>query len=140
MASALDGIRILDFGRIQQGPFAGVLLSDMGADVIKVEEPGGEARTVGSQGGGFSGMFEANNRGKKSITVNLRDEAGQGVIKRLAPSVDVMLENFRAGGYRLRGHGVDHLYRQPAPSPRWHRRAGRAPDLLCALSSARYDE
>ena len=109
MASALDGIRILDFGRIQQGPFAGVLLSDMGADVIKVEEPGGEARTVGSQGGGFSGMFEANNRGKKSITVNLRDEAGQGVIKRLAPSVDVMLENFRAGRMEAWGIGYEDM-------------------------------
>ena len=109
MSSALDGIRILDFGRIQQGPFAGVLLSDMGAEVIKVEEPGGEARTVGSRGDGFSGMFEANNRGKKSITVDLRDEAGQEVIKRLAPSVDVMLENFRAGRMEAWGIGYQDL-------------------------------
>src|SRR5690606_37360331 len=70
--------------------------SDMGADVIKVEEPGGEARQ-GADERGFSGMYEANNRGKRSITVNLREAEGQEVIRRLAPSTDVILENFRPG-------------------------------------------
>ena len=96
MAGALSGIRILDFGRIQQGPFAAVLLSDMGADVIKIEEPGGESRE-GVDARGFSGMYEANNRGKRSITVNLRIPEGQEIIRRLMPSTDVVLENFRPG-------------------------------------------
>ena len=66
--SALEGIRILDFTRYQQGPFATVLLSDMGAEIIKVEEPGGEpGRATGLQKDGFSAYFEAHNRGKKSI-------------------------------------------------------------------------
>ena len=106
--SALDGIRVLDFGRIQQGPFAGVLLSDMGADVIKVEEPGGEARQ-GADERGFSGMYEANNRGKRSITVNLRDDAGREVIRRLIPSTDVVLENFRPGRMEQWGIGYEDL-------------------------------
>ncbi|MDA1003559.1 MAG: CoA transferase [Chloroflexi bacterium] len=108
MPSALDGIRVLDFGRIQQGPFAGVLLSDMGADVIKIEEPGGEAR-MGSDERGFSGMYEANNRGKRSITVNLRDDAGRDVIRRLIPSTDVVLENFRPGRMEQWGIGYEDL-------------------------------
>ncbi len=70
--SALEGIRILDFTRYQQGPFATVLLSDMGAEIIKVEEPGGEpGRATGLQKDGFSAYFEAHNRGKKSITLDL---------------------------------------------------------------------
>lgn len=108
MASALEGVRVLDFGQIQQGPFAGVLLSDMGADVIKVEEPGGEARQ-GPDARGFSGMHEANNRGKRSITINLREEAGREVVRRLTPSVDVVLENFRPGRMDQWGLGYDAL-------------------------------
>jgi len=108
MGSALEGVRVLDFGQIQQGPFAGVLLSDMGADVIKVEEPGGEARQ-GADGRGFSGMHEANNRGKRSITINLREEAGQEIVRRLVPTVDVVLENFRPGRMAQWGLGYDDL-------------------------------
>lgn len=108
MGSAFEGIRVLDFGRIQQGPFAGVLLSDMGADVIKIEEPGGEARQ-GADERGFSGMYEANNRGKRSITVNLRTREGQEVVKRLIPSTDVVLENFRPGRMEKWGLGYEDL-------------------------------
>lgn len=108
MPGPLDGKRVLDFGRIQQGPFAGVLLSDMGADVIKIEEPGGEAR-MGSDDRGFSGMYEANNRGKRSITVNLREAAGQEVIRRLTPSSDVVLENFRPGRMEAWNIGYEQL-------------------------------
>ncbi len=106
--SALQGVRVLDFGQIQQGPFAGVLLSDMGADVLKVEEPGGEARQ-GADERGFSGMHEANNRGKRSITINLREEAGREVVRRLLPSVDVVLENFRPGRMTEWGLGYPDL-------------------------------
>ncbi|MDA1148227.1 MAG: CoA transferase [Chloroflexi bacterium] len=101
-------MRVLDFGRIQQGPFAGVLLSDMGADVIKVEEPGGEAR-MGSDERGFSGMYEANNRGKRSITINLREPEGQELVRRLATSTDVVLENFRPGRMGIWGIGYEQL-------------------------------
>ena len=108
MSGPLEGVRVLDFGRIQQGPFAGVMLSDMGADVIKVEEPGGEAR-MGADDRGFSGMYEANNRGKRSITINLREVAGQEVVRRLTPSTDVVLENFRPGRMGLWSIGYEQL-------------------------------
>jgi CoA:oxalate CoA-transferase len=107
---ALEGIRVLDFGRIQQGPFAAVLLSDMGADVIKIEEPGGEARE-GADARGFSGMYEANNRGKRSITINLRMPEGQEIIRRLMPSTDVVLENFRPGRMEAWSLGYEDLRR-----------------------------
>ena len=92
MASAFSGVRILDFSRYQQGPFATVLLSDMGAEVIKVEEPGGEpGRGTGLGADGFSAYFEAHNRGKKSITLNMHEERAREVVRRLVPNCDVVL-------------------------------------------------
>ena len=110
MASAFSGVRILDFSRYQQGPFATVLLSDMGAEVIKVEEPGGEpGRSTGLGADGFSAYFEAHNRGKKSITLNMREERAREVVRRLAPSCDVVLENYRPGVMERWGLGYDDL-------------------------------
>jgi CoA:oxalate CoA-transferase len=98
MASAFTGIRILDFTRYQQGPFATVLLSDMGAEVIKVEEPGGEpGRGTGRGRDGFSAYFEAHNRGKKSIVLNMKTEEAREAVRRLVPRFDVVVENFRPG-------------------------------------------
>ncbi len=71
--SAFTGIRVLDFTRAQQGPFGTLLLCDMGADVIKVEPPGGEdGRANGLGPDGFSSYFEGHNRGKRSITLDLK--------------------------------------------------------------------
>src|SRR5260370_22990612 len=71
--SALTGVRVLDFTQNQQGPFSTLLLCDMGAEVIKVEPPGGEpGRASGLQPDGFSSYFEGHNRGKKSITLDLK--------------------------------------------------------------------
>ncbi|MBM3138980.1 MAG: CoA transferase [Chloroflexi bacterium] len=96
--SALSGVRVLDFTRYQQGPFSTVLLSDMGAEVIKVEEPGGEpGRATGLGRDGFSAYFEAHNRGKKSIVLDLRRAEAREVVRRLVPAVDVVVENFRPG-------------------------------------------
>ncbi len=98
MASAFSGIRILDFTRHQQGPSGTVLLADMGAEVIKVEQPGGEpGRSSGLQPDGFSAYFEAHNRGKKSIVLNMRRPEAIEVVKRLIPSCDVVIENYRPG-------------------------------------------
>ena len=96
--SALNGVRILDFTRNQQGPFATLLLCDMGAEVIKVEPPGGEpGRSSGLQPDGFSSYFEGHNRGKKSITLDFKRPGALDVVKRLIPTVDVVVENFRPG-------------------------------------------
>ena len=89
---ALSGIRILDFTRYQQGPFATMLLAEMGAEVIKIEEPGGEpGRANGRDKNGFSAYFEGYNRSKRSITLNLRKKEAIEVVKRLVPSVDVVV-------------------------------------------------
>ena len=108
--SALTGVRILDLTRYQQGPFATVLLSDMGAEVIKIEEPGGEpGRATGLGPDGFSAYFEAHNRGKKSMTLDLRTDEAREVIRRLLPSCEVVVENFRPGTMEKWGLGYDDL-------------------------------
>ena len=98
MTGAFDGIRILDFTRYQQGPFATVLLSDLGAEVIKVEPPGGEpGRATGRDRTGFSDYFEAHNRGKKCMTIDLRRDGARELVLRLVPGFDVVVENYRPG-------------------------------------------
>lgn len=110
MASAFTGIRILDFTRHQQGPSGTVLLADMGAEVIKVEEPGGEqGRRSGLGKDGFSAYFEAHNRSKKSLVLNMRKPQAIEIVKRLIPSCDVVTENYRPGVMERWGLGYDDL-------------------------------
>ena len=107
---ALAGLRILDFTRYQQGPYATVLLSDMGAEVVKVEEPGGEpGRANGRMPDGFSAYFEAHDRGKRSITLDLRMQEARDAVKRLVPHFDVVVENFRPGTMEHWGLGYEDL-------------------------------
>ena len=109
---ALEGIRILDFTRAQQGPFATMLLCDMGAEVIKVEPPGGEqGRANGLGPDGFSSYFEGHNRGKRSITLDLRVSEAISIVRRLVPSCDVVVENFRPGVMEAMGLGYEDLKR-----------------------------
>ncbi|MBM4411451.1 MAG: CoA transferase [Chloroflexi bacterium] len=107
---ALAGIRVLDFTRYQQGPYATVLLSDMGAEVVKIEEPGGEpGRAMGRGPDGFSAYFEAHDRGKQSVTFDLRMEDARAAVRRLVPHFDVVVENFRPGTMERWGLGYDAL-------------------------------
>ncbi len=108
MPGALAGVRILDFTRYQQGPFATVLLSDLGADVIKVEEPkhGDLGRSLGLQPDGFCAYFQALNRNKRSLTVDVRTPEGREIIQRLIPETDVVTDNFRPG--TMKRFGLDH--------------------------------
>jgi crotonobetainyl-CoA:carnitine CoA-transferase CaiB-like acyl-CoA transferase len=105
----LAGVRVIDLGRFVQGPMASVLLSDLGADVIKVEIPevGELGRRVSLQEDGFSGFFEALNRGKRSITANLKTPGGRQVIERLIERSDVLVENFIPGTMESFGLGYD---------------------------------
>jgi len=106
----LAGVRVLDFTRYQQGPMATVFLSDMGAEIVKVEEPGGEpGRANGRMPDGFSAYFESQNRGKKSMTLDLRIPQGIEVVKRLVPHFDVVIENFRPGTMEKWGLGYEDL-------------------------------
>ena len=109
MTSPLEGIRILDFTRYQNGPHGTQLLADMGAEVLKVELPGDgdPGRSVMRLPDGFSAYFEALNRGKRSITLELRTEEGREVIRKLVPDIDVMVENFRPGVMDRLGIGYD---------------------------------
>lgn len=93
----LDGVRVLDLTRLLPGPYATQLLADMGADVVKVEEPGrGDyARSMGA--GDDAGVFGAVNRGKRSVALDLKSEEGREAFLRLAADADVVVEGFRPG-------------------------------------------
>lgn len=109
MAGVLEGIRVIDLTRYIAGPYCGVLLADMGAEVIKIEKPGtGEAtRTVGPWKDGVSLFFPAYNRNKKSVTADLRTPEGIEVAKRLIAEADVLIENFRVGVMEKMGLGYE---------------------------------
>src|SRR4030081_2411712 len=108
-AGALDGIRILEFASYVSGPFAGMLLSDLGAEVVKIESPdGGDPfRNWGKQD--YNGTFGSMNRNKKSVTLDLKTKAGQAAARKLALSADVVIENFRAGAMERLGLGYEGL-------------------------------
>ncbi|WP_322795326.1 CoA transferase [Tepidiforma sp.] len=108
MAAPLEGIRVLDFTRYQQGPFATVILADFGADVVKVEEPNGDyGRRMWREADGFSAFWEALDRGKKSVCIDLRQPEGCDLALLLADRADVLVENFRPGTMEKWGLGPD---------------------------------
>ena len=107
MTMVLEGIKVLDWTMFQQGPVASMILGDMGADVIKIETPGGGdlgrgmIRVAGAMVGGQeierNPYFEAGNRNKRSITVDLKSETGKEIVYRLVENSDVFVQNFRMG-------------------------------------------
>jgi formyl-CoA transferase len=96
---ALEGIRVLDLGTRVGAPFAATLLGELGADVIKVEQPGAGdfMRTIGPFDGETSLWWSVEGRGKRSITLDLSKPAGQAVLRRLVAHADVIVENFQPG-------------------------------------------
>ncbi|MDE2851432.1 MAG: CoA transferase [Acidobacteriota bacterium] len=108
----LDGIRVLDFTSFIAGSYGAMLLGDMGADVLKIESPGGDnARHWGPFIEGESRMFQAWNRNKRGISVNLKTTEGRQVIYDLAGDADVAMENFRPGVAARLGIDYDTLSR-----------------------------
>ena len=106
MAGCLDGIKVLDMGRYQAGPRCAMILRDLGAEVVKLEAPGGdESRGIGKV------YWSAYNRGKKSITLNVRSATGIALIKELVPKFDMLLQNFRPGVMAAMGLGYETLKR-----------------------------
>ena len=99
MSGPLEGVRIVDLTTMISGPWAIMILADQGADVIKVETPAGgdHTRALGNQSGGLSAMFLNVNRNKRSVTVNLKSPRGVELVKDLAGTADVFVQNFRPG-------------------------------------------
>jgi CoA:oxalate CoA-transferase len=108
----LAGVTILDLTRVLAGPYATLLLADLGARVIKVERPGGgdDARRIGPFVAGRSAYFESVNRGKQSIALDLRDPADRRVFEQLLGRADVLVENFRPGVLARLGYGWEALH------------------------------
>src|SRR5690349_8653687 len=99
LADALQGIRVLDLSRLLPGPFLTMILADLGADVVKVEDPhaGDYMRQVPPGKGDLSGRFLAVNRGKRSIVLDLKAPAGRDALLRMVGKADVVVESFRPG-------------------------------------------
>lgn len=110
-SSALTGITVLEICNVAAGPFCGMLLADMGADVIKVENPeGGDTlRSWPPISDGYSENFASLNRNKKSVTLNLKDPADLALARELAQTVDVLIENNRPGVMDRLGLGYAQL-------------------------------
>jgi len=112
MAGALDGVVVLEAAQIMAGPFCGLLLADMGADVIKVEKPGtgDDTRRMGPAFlGGEATAFLTINRNKRSAVLNLKSEGGRDALRRLATRADVFLQNYRPGVLEGLGLGPEDL-------------------------------
>lgn len=107
----LQGIRVLDFTRVLAGPAASLALADLGAEVIKIEPPGSgdETRTFPPHRDGESHYFLSVNRGKKSIVIDLKTEAGVALARNLAAKCDVLIENYRPGVMDRLGLGYEAL-------------------------------
>jgi crotonobetainyl-CoA:carnitine CoA-transferase CaiB-like acyl-CoA transferase len=107
----LDGVRVIDFTRILAGPFGAMFLGDMGAEVIKVEEPGKGDDTRGWPPfiGGEATYFLSVNRSKKSLTLNMKAPEGLAILRKLIAKADVVLENFRPGTMERLGVGYESL-------------------------------
>ncbi|MEN6081186.1 CaiB/BaiF CoA-transferase family protein [Chromobacterium piscinae] len=108
MAGALSGIKVVDLSRVLAGPWASQLLADLGAEVIKIEKPGSGDDTrqwaPPSLPDGKAAYFLCTNRGKRSLTVDISQPAGQDIVRKLVADADVVLENYKVGGlkkYRL---------------------------------------
>jgi hypothetical protein len=141
MPGPLAGLRVLELARILAGPWAGQILADLGANVIKVERKGAGDDTrgwgppfVAAAGGGHLGAayFHATNRGKRSIELDFESEQGRRIVRKLAARSDVLIENFKVGG--LAKFGLD--YKSLAPdNPRlgtaFRRRRRRRPSRRC---------
>ncbi len=118
MAAPLSNIRVLDMSRVLAGPWAGQLLGDYGADVVKIERPGAGDDTrqwgppwLDNDTGGESAYYLSTNRNKRSVTVDLTKKQGQQVIRDLVARADVLLENFKVGTLQRFGLGPSELTR-----------------------------
>ena len=104
MPRALDGLRVIDVTQVMAGPFCAMLLADLGADVIKIEPKRGDStRTMPGAIGTDSPSFNAVNRGKRSVVLDLKTREGADALMRLATAADIVIENYRPGVMKALG-------------------------------------
>ncbi len=108
---ALSDIKVLDLTRVLAGPYATMILADLGAEIIKIEQPGkgDDSRAYGPYKNGESAYFMSLNRNKESITLNMKTPEGKEIIKELVRKVDILVENFRPGTMERFGLGYEVL-------------------------------
>jgi crotonobetainyl-CoA:carnitine CoA-transferase CaiB-like acyl-CoA transferase/2-hydroxychromene-2-carboxylate isomerase len=113
MPGPLSGVRVLDLTGVVSGPFATMFLADQGADVLKIEAIGGDitrrSRATIDKDGEFSALFISSNRGKRSLSIDVKSAAGREVLAKLVAQADVLVQNFRPGTMERLGLGVDEL-------------------------------
>ena len=125
MRDAYAGLRVLELAAVIAGPYAGMVLADLGADVVKVENPAGgdDARRMPPQERGQSTLFRSVNRNKRSVALDLKSDAGRDAVLRLADRADVVIESFRPGVAERLGVG-------------WPQMRARNPALIyCSVSA-----
>jgi crotonobetainyl-CoA:carnitine CoA-transferase CaiB-like acyl-CoA transferase len=109
MTKVLAGCRVIDHGNFITGPFATMMLADLGAEVIKVEQPGKGDPFRAASGGLYSSQFQANNRNKKSIVIDVKLEADRDLLREMIKSADVYVHNFRPGVVERWGLGATEM-------------------------------
>jgi crotonobetainyl-CoA:carnitine CoA-transferase CaiB-like acyl-CoA transferase len=113
MPGPLSGVHVLDLTGVVSGPYATMFLADQGADVLKIEPIGGDitrrSRAVIDKAGEFSALFISSNRGKRSLSIDVKSEAGREVMAKLVAQSDVLVQNFRPGTTERLGLGPDEL-------------------------------
>ncbi|WP_134703312.1 CaiB/BaiF CoA-transferase family protein [Ammoniphilus sp. YIM 78166] len=111
MEKALAGVRVLDLTRVLAGPYASMILGDLGADIVKIEntQGGDDSRSFGPFVNGESVYFISLNRNKKSLSLNLKSEEGKAIFLQLVKEADIVLENFRPGTMEKLGLGYEEL-------------------------------
>src|ERR1700692_3572781 len=116
MPGPLNGVRVLDLTGVVSGPFATMFLADQGADVLKIEPIGGDitrhSRATIDKGGEFSALFISSNRGKRSLSIDVKSTVGREVLAKLVAQADVLVQNFRPGAMERLGLGADELRRR----------------------------
>ena len=132
MSGALAGVRVIEFANYVSGPYAGMLLGDMGADIIKVEEPSKGDPFRGWGRVDYSPTFGSVNRNKKSVTLDLKSEQGKADARALVLSADVVIENFRVGTMERLGLGYEQ-FREAHPGLIWCSITGYGSDGPYAL-------
>src|SRR5260370_13399961 len=113
MPGPLKDVRVLDLTGVVSGPFATMFLADQGADVLKIEPIGGDSvRRSGAtvdKAGEFSALFISSNRGKRSLSIDMKSDAGREVLGKLIARTDVLVQNFRPGAMERLGLGPQEL-------------------------------